>query len=191
MAAIYLGDLPPSASHLVPNDILLFYSFPREPEKFRSLNAISDTFREPNHPPNEYYFDYLIRLLGKIDVSELAQGAQLLTNEDQMIELGDEVGPFQLLIKLIEEGNCFKICSHGSVPFGEIEAKHHFMYSNDTKTVGFVEAKSTVNFANDGKLKVDFHGLFKIWEQKIIALYIDLLPMAHNVYMKQFLTVRK
>ena len=92
-----------------------------------------------------------------------------------MIELGDEVGPFQLLIKLIEEGNGFKICSHGAVSFGEKKAKHHFMYSNDTKTVGFVEAKSTINFANDGKLKVDFHGSFKTWEQKIIARYIELV----------------
>ena len=49
------------------------------------------------------------------------------------------------------------------------------MYSNDTKTVGFVEAKSVVKLANGGKLKVDFHGSFKIQEQKIIARYIELV----------------
>ena len=34
-AAIYLDDLPPSATHLIPTDIPLFYSFPRDREKFR------------------------------------------------------------------------------------------------------------------------------------------------------------
>ena len=74
VAAIYLDDLPPNASHLIPNDIPLFYSFPREREKFRSINAVSNSFKEPKAPPIGYSFGDLIKSLGQIQVLQLEQG---------------------------------------------------------------------------------------------------------------------
>ena len=74
VAAIYLEDLPPNESHLIPNDIPLFYSFPREREKFRSINAVSNSFKEPKTPPRGYSFGDLIKSLGQIEVLQLDQG---------------------------------------------------------------------------------------------------------------------
>ena len=67
VAAIYLDDLPADASHLIPTDIPLFYSFPRNREKFRSIDAVSKTFKEPDNPPRGYSF-------GEIQVLQLEQG---------------------------------------------------------------------------------------------------------------------
>lgn len=92
-----------------------------------------------------------------------------------MIKLGDEVGPFRLSIIINEEENGLHIRSVGTVPFGDIEANHHLKYSDQTKTIGFVDAKSDVNLPTDGKLEVYFRGSFKIEGQKIIARYIELI----------------
>jgi hypothetical protein len=74
VAAIYLEDLPAEASDLIPTDIPLFYSFPREREKFRSIDAVSNSFKEPDNPPRGYSFGDLIKSLGKIEVLQLEQG---------------------------------------------------------------------------------------------------------------------
>ena len=92
-----------------------------------------------------------------------------------MIKLGDEVGPFRLSIIINEEENGLHIRSVGTVPFGDIEANHHLKYSDQTKTIGFVDAKSVVNLPTSGKLEVYFRGSFKIKDQKIIARYVELI----------------
>jgi len=74
VAAIYLEDLPAEASDLIPTDIPLFYSFPREREKFRSIDAVSNSFKEPDNPPRGYSFGDLIKSLGEIEVLQLEQG---------------------------------------------------------------------------------------------------------------------
>ena len=74
VAAIYLDDLPAEASDLIPTDIPLFYSFPREREKFRSIDAVSNSFKEPDNPPRGYSFGDLIKSLGEIEVLQLEQG---------------------------------------------------------------------------------------------------------------------
>ena len=74
VAAIYLEDLPPNERHLIPNDIPLFYSFPREREKFRSINAVSNSFKEPDTSPRGYSFGDLINSLGQIEVLQLDPG---------------------------------------------------------------------------------------------------------------------
>ena len=68
-----------------------------------------------------------------------------------------------------------QIRSVGKVPFGEIEAKHNLKYSDQTKTIGFIDAESIVTLPTAGKLEVDFRGSFKIEDQKIIASYIELI----------------
>lgn len=92
-----------------------------------------------------------------------------------MIKLGDEVGPFQLSIIISEQENGLQIRSFGTVPFGEIEAQHNLKYSDQTKTIGFINAESVVTLSTGGKLEVDFRGSFKIEDQKIIARYIELI----------------
>ena len=74
VAAIYLDDLPADTSHLIPTNIPLFYSFPREREKFRSIDAVSNSFKEPDHPPRGCSFRDLIKSLGEIEVLQLEQG---------------------------------------------------------------------------------------------------------------------
>ena len=73
VAAIFLGDLPSDASHLIPTDIPLFYSFPREREKFRSIDAVSNSFKEPDNPPRGCSFGDLIKSLGEVQVLQLEQ----------------------------------------------------------------------------------------------------------------------
>jgi len=92
-----------------------------------------------------------------------------------MVKLGDEVGPFQLSIIINEEENGLHIRSVGTVPFGDIEANHYLKYSDQAKTIGFVDAKSVVNLPTGSKLEVYFRGSFKIEGQKIIARYIELI----------------
>ena len=91
-----------------------------------------------------------------------------------MIKLGDEVGPFRLSIIINEEENGLHIRSVGTVPFGDIEANHHLKFSDQTKTIGFVDAKSVVNLPTGSKLEVYFRGSFK-FEGKKIARYIELI----------------
>ena len=67
VAAIYLDGLPADASHLITTDIPLFYSFTRDREKFRSIDAVSYTFKELDNPPRGYSF-------GEIQVFQLEQG---------------------------------------------------------------------------------------------------------------------
>jgi hypothetical protein len=76
-AAIYLDDLPSSATHLIPTDIPLLYSFPRDREKFRSIASVSNSFKKPDHPPKGITFLDLIKSMDKIEVLELEKGEQL------------------------------------------------------------------------------------------------------------------
>ena len=76
-AAIYLDDLPSSATHLIPNDIPLFYSFPRDREKFRSIASVRNSFKKPDQPPKGITFLDLIKSMDKIEVLELEKGRQL------------------------------------------------------------------------------------------------------------------
>ena len=72
-----------------------------------------------------------------------------------MINLGDEVGPFQLSIIISEEEKGLHIRSVGTVPFGEIEANHNLKYSDKSKNIGFVDSETVVTLPTGGKLKVN------------------------------------
>ena len=75
--AIYLDDLPSSEAHLIPTDIPLCYSFPRDREKFRSIEAVRNSFKEPEGPPVGYLFKDVINSLGKIEILQLEEGRRL------------------------------------------------------------------------------------------------------------------
>ena len=75
--AIFFDDLPVPDRHLIPSNVPLFYSFPRDREKFRCINSVVETFKVASHPPKGQTFKDLINSLGKIKIHDLQQGERL------------------------------------------------------------------------------------------------------------------
>ena len=75
-AAIYLSSYEEGIAE-IPDHIPVFHNFdyPQELERFRSINGVKNTFREPTCSPNGITFENLIENLGEIENVNLKIGA--------------------------------------------------------------------------------------------------------------------